>query len=145
MAFVGTSLADGTIGGGYLAAFKSCSGADLANMRFGWVQFGETLGVIPMGVEIDGYTGWELAAMMIDENALDPELRSRLTLGEHDGWDYLYTEGLALTASSTTLYIMQGFCCVDVGGDTADLPTFPEIINDYLDRTNDSPAPVPAG
>jgi hypothetical protein len=34
---------------------------------------------------------------------------------------------------------MQMFCCVDAGP-TSDLPSFEELINEYLDRTPAEPA-----
>ncbi len=142
MAFIGSSLTDGGIASIYVSAFQACSGAGRASIRFGWVKGGEDAGVVPMAVEINGYSGWQLAAMMIDGNAQDPALRSRLTLGAHHGWEYLYTDSLALSASSTTLYIMQAFCCVDATG--TDTFSFEQVVNDYLDRTNDTPAPMPA-
>ena len=142
MAYVGTSLTSG-LGAAYLDALEACIGADRASMRFGWTQGGSTLGVIPMGLEVDGYSGWQLAVIAIDGNALIPDLRSRLEIGEHDGWTYLYSpDGFAVTASAETLYLMQMFCCVDPGVGS-ELPTFEEVINDYLDRTRAEPAPMP--
>ncbi len=141
MAFIGTSLTDGGIASIYVSAFQACSGGGRASIRFGWVTRGEIAGVVPMAAEITGYSGWELAAMVIDGNAQDPALRSELTFGAHRGWEYLYTDSLALTASPTTLYIMQAYCCVDAT--RADTYRFDEVVNDYLDRTNDSPAPMP--
>jgi hypothetical protein len=142
-AYVGTSLGVGTLGSAYLDAFQACTGADLGNMRFGWVDQGTKLGIEPMGVEVDGYTGWELAAVLIDDNAFDPDLRSKLGVREHAGWDYLSTEGLSVTASETTLYIMQTFCCVESTGDEANTPTYDEVVRDYLERINDAPARIP--
>ena len=142
MAFIGSSLTDGGIASIYVSAFQACSGAGRASIRFGWVKGGEEAGVVPMAVEINGYTGWQLAAMMIDGNAQDPTLRSRLTFGAHHGWEYLYTDSLALSASSTTLYLMQAFCCVDAT--RTDTFSFEQVVNDYLDRTNDTPAPMSA-
>jgi hypothetical protein len=142
-AYVGTSLVDATLGSAYLDAFQACSGADRGDMRFGWVDGGTTLGVVPMGVEVDGYTGWELAAMLIDGNAFDPNLRSKLAVREHAGWDYLSTEGLTLSASESTLYMMQSFCCVESTGGDTEVPTYDEVVHDYLERINDSPAAIP--
>jgi hypothetical protein len=144
MAYVGDSLPAASLGRAYLGAFASCTGADLSTMRFGWVDGGTTLGTIPLAVEIDGYSGWDLATIWVQGNASSPNLRRELSLGEHDGWQYLYVEGLALTAGATTLHIAQQFCCVDWFGDPADIPSFEEIVDGYLDVTPDSPAPMPA-
>jgi hypothetical protein len=141
MAYVGTSLTSG-LGAAYLDALEACTGADRASMRFGWTQGGSVLGVIPMGLEVDGYSGWELAAFAIDGNALIPDLRSRLEVSEHGDWIYLFSpDGFAVTASTETLYLMQMFCCFDAGA--GDLPSFQEVVNDYLDRTRAEPAAMP--
>jgi hypothetical protein len=51
-----------------------------------------------------------------------------------------YTISADPSMSDDTVCRMQPFCRVDVIDDQADLPTFQEIIWDYLDLTNDEPA-----
>ena len=63
--------------------------------------------------------------------------------GEHAGWDYLSMGGLSLTASETTLYIMQSFCCVESRGENAGEPIYDDVVQDYLERINDDSAAIP--
>ena len=126
----------------FVSAFAECTRADLATIRFGTVSGGLTLGAIPFAIQIDGYTGAQLAPILLD-GMFHPEQRESLVIGHHDGWAYLMHEsGFAVTASADTLYWIQLFCCVDITDPDADLPSFTDIVHDYLDRIDDEPGPM---
>lgn len=139
-AWVGSSLTSG-FGGAYVNGFEVCLGADPATIRWGRSGLGSVLGVLPMAAQVDGFTGAELAAVLI-EGLLPAEQLAALETREHDGWTYRYVPdwGFAVTASADTVFWMQAFCCVDGTDDDAELPTFEEIIEHYLDETHDEPA-----
>jgi hypothetical protein len=139
-AWVGSSLTAG-LEGAYVNGFETCLDADPATIRWGHSTVGSSLGVIPMGAQVDGYTGPQLAEVLIG-GFLGPEQFAALETREHDGWTYLYVPdwSFAVTASADTVYWMQSFCCVDVMDDDAELPTFEEIIEHYLDNIFDKPA-----
>jgi len=126
----------------FVSAFAECTGADPATIRFGTVSGGLTLGAIPFAIQIDGYTGAQLAPILL-EGMLHPEQRESMVIGHHDRWAYLMHEsGFAVTASADTLYWIQLFCCVDIMNPDAELPSFKDIVHDYLDRTDDEPGPM---
>jgi len=123
----------------FVAAFAACTGADPATIRFGGVNGGSTHGVIPFAIQVDGYTGWELADIFID-GYLFPEQRAELQTGEHDGWTYRWLDwSIAITASADTLYWMWVAPCCYEGGD-GQRPSFEAVIDSYLELINDEPA-----
>jgi hypothetical protein len=138
-AYVGSSITEG-LGVGYVNGFIACTGADPDHIRYGAVSVGATLGVIPMAAQVDGWTGPQLAEVLL-YGYVPAEKRADLQLATHDGWTYWFADWhIGIAASSDTVYWFQPFCCVDVGEDAEDLPTFQEIIEDYLDLINDRPA-----
>ena len=137
-AYVGSSLTS-SLGGAYVNGFEACLGADPATIRWGTTRGSDTLGVILFGAQVDGYTGPELADVIV-EGSFPPNDPATLRTAEHGGWSYRTNDGgFAVTASADTVYWMQQFCCVDPGPD-AELPTFDEIIHVYLDAIIDEPA-----
>ncbi len=139
IAYVGSSYQDG-LGLAFVRGFAACTGADTSAIRFGAVEGGATLGIIPMAAQVDGFTGPQLAEVMV-RGFLTDEQRVEIRTDRHRGWVYRWLPtGIAVTASADTVYWFQQFCCVEVGEDTSDLPTLTEIFHDYLDRINDEPA-----
>ena len=135
-AWVGSSLTTG-LAGAYVNGLEVCLDVDPATIRFGHVSVGTTLGVMPMAAQVDGFTGPELADVIV-AGLLTPDEIALLSTAEHDGWTYRFVDWkLAVTASDDTVYWMQPFCCVNV---IADLPSFEGIIREYLDATVDEPA-----
>jgi hypothetical protein len=136
-AYVGSSFTGG-LGAAYVGGFAECTGVDESGIRFGHSTIGAVMGVVPMAIQVDGVTGPELVEILI--GALPAENVRLLRDGEYEGWSYRFTEGFAVTASPDTLYLMQQFCCVDVMDENADIPTFEEIVLEYLSRFVDEPA-----
>jgi hypothetical protein len=127
----------------FVSAFAACTGADPATIRVGTVSGGLTLGAVPFAIQVDGYTGAELVPILLD-GYFHPEQQDVLVTGHHGDWTYvMHEEGFAVTASADTLYWIQVFCCVDIMDPDADLPSFKDIVHDYLDLTNDEPGPMP--
>ena len=88
----------------FVSAFAACTGADPATIRWGGVNGGLTSGTFPQAIQIDGFTGPELAQIFVD-GYLHPEQRAALEVGQHAGWTYRYLDKLiAITASPDTLY-----------------------------------------
>lgn len=135
--YVGSSLTS-SVGGAYVNGFEECLGVDPATIRLGMTR-GGALGVILFGGQVDGYTGPELADVIVD-GTYPPNDPATLRTAEHDGWTYRTNDvGFAVTASDDTVYWMQEFCCVDPDPG-AGLPTFDEIVRDYLEAIVDEPA-----
>jgi hypothetical protein len=137
-AWVGSSLTS-SLGGAYVNGFEACLGADPATIRFGTTRGRNTVGIALLAAQVDGYSGRELADVMVAGAHPDADMET-LRVREHAGWTYRTSDaGFAVTASEDTVYWMQQFCCVDPGPD-ADLPTFDEVVRDYLEAIIDEPA-----
>ena len=138
-AYVGSGITEG-LGLGYVNGFISCTGADPEHIRYGAVSVGSTLGVIPMAAQVDGWTGPQLADVLL-HGYVPAEQRATMREARHNGWTYRWSDwNIGIAASRDTVYWFQPFCCVDVGEDAEDLPTFREIIEEYLELINDRPA-----
>lgn len=135
--YVGSSLTS-SVGGAYVNGFEECLGVDPATIRLGMTRGGR-LGVILFAAQVDGYTGPQLADVIVD-GTYPPNDPATLRAAEHDGWTYRTNDvGFAVTASDDTVYWMQEFCCVDPDPGV-DLPTFEEIVREYLEAIVDEPA-----
>lgn len=126
----------------FVSAFAECTGADPATIRWGSVNGGLTSGTFPQAIQVDGYTGPELAQILID-GYLHPEQREALDVGHHAGWTYRYLDAtIAITASADTVYWYWVWpCCYE--GPLFTEHTFVDVVHQYLDLTNDVPVAWP--
>jgi hypothetical protein len=138
-AWVGSSLTDG-FGEIFVNAFAACTGVDPSAIRYGAVSGGLTSGVLPQAIQVDGFTGPELADTLV-EGYLWPQQIAELRTGTHDGWSYRYVDWfIAVTASADTVYWFWVFpCCY--GNEGEDRPDFRDVVHEYLERVDDEPAP----
>ena len=122
----------------FVSAFAACTGADPAHIRWGGVNGGLISGTFPQAVQVDGFTGPELARILLD-GYLHPEQRAALEVGHHAGWTYRFLdERFAVTASRDTVYWYWVWpCCYE--GPLFQEQSFVEVIHTYLDLTNDDP------
>lgn len=138
-AYVGSSVQSGLLGA-YVRGFAQCTRADPSAIRFGFARGASSLGHDLMAIEVDGFSGEELADMFITGTS-GPQLLAALQEEAQAGWTYQTdSESFIVTAGPQTAYWIKWFCCVDPFG-AEDLPTFDEIVLSYLDNINDEPAP----
>ena len=122
----------------FVSAFAACTGADPATIRWGGVNGGLTSGTFPQGLQIDGFTGPELAEILLD-GYLHPQQREALETGHHNGWTYRYLDRqFAIIASADTVYWYWVWPCCYEGPIFVD-HTFVDVIHEYLDLTRDVP------
>jgi len=126
----------------FVSAFAECTGANPAAIRWGSVNGGLIEATFPQAIQVDGYTGPQLAQILTD-GYLHPQQREALEAGQHAGWTYRYLEGtIAITASADTVYWYWVWpCCIE--GPLFAERTFTDVIHTYLDLTNDTPVAWP--
>jgi hypothetical protein len=126
----------------FVSAFAECTGADPAAIRWGSVNGGLLEATFPQAIQVDGYTGPQLARILVDDY-LHPEQREALEVGQHAGWTYRYLDRtIAITASADTVYWYWVWpCCIE--GPLFAERTFTDVVHTYLDLTNDMPVAWP--
>jgi hypothetical protein len=126
----------------FVSAFAECTGADPAAIRWGSVNGGLIGGTFPQAIQVDGYTGPQLAQILV-EGYLHPQQREALEEGQHAGWTYLHLDQtFAVTASADTVYWYWVWPCCYEGPLFSD-QSFAEVVETYLDLTNDEPVAWP--
>jgi hypothetical protein len=137
-----TALVGSSANSLFVSAFAECTGADPAEIRWGTVNVGLLEATAPQAVQVDGYSGPELAQILVD-GYLHPQQRAALETGQHAGWTYRYLDKtIAITASADTVYWYWVWpCCYE--GPLFVERTFVDVIHEYLDLTYDDPVPWP--